>query len=204
MKLRYSPNSPFVRKVTIAAIETGLNDRIERVTTDYTSPGSDLGADNPLGKVPTLILDDGEVIIDSPVICAYLDTLHDGPKLFPAEARARRHALYLQALGDGITQAAVLRMHESRRPEAERRADVEARQKVKVDRALDHLESHIAWLDQPLAIGHIAIACALGFLDDRIKHDPWRAKRPLLARWFDAMSKRPSLRSTLPLQAPAT
>ena len=77
MKLRWAPGSPFVRKVTVTAIEAGLDDRIERMMTDYHKPDSDIIDQNPLGKVPAMILDDGDILIDSSVICAYLDSLHD-------------------------------------------------------------------------------------------------------------------------------
>ncbi|MEE8623249.1 MAG: glutathione S-transferase N-terminal domain-containing protein, partial [Alphaproteobacteria bacterium] len=84
MKLRYNPASPYVRKVTVTLIETGLEDRVERIPTNPHDPETDIATVNPLGKVPTLITDDGEVLVDSPVICEYLDSLHDGAKLFPA------------------------------------------------------------------------------------------------------------------------
>ena len=83
MKLRFSPTSPYVRKVTVMAHEAGLDHRFELVATNVWDTASDIGADNPLGKVPALILDDGTVLFDSPVICEYLDGLHDGEKLFP-------------------------------------------------------------------------------------------------------------------------
>src|SRR3990167_1033017 len=110
MKLRYSPTSPYVRKVSVTLIETGLDKNIERVATSVWDPKTDIGKDNPLGKIPTLITDDGAVLYDSPVICEYLDGLHKGPKLFPASGEARWRALRLQALGDGMTDAGILRL----------------------------------------------------------------------------------------------
>ena len=98
MKLRYSPTSPYVRKVSITAIETGLADKIERVTTDPWSAETDLGNSNPIGKVPCLITDDGMAIYDSPVICEYLDSLNTGEKLIPASGEARFKALTLAAI----------------------------------------------------------------------------------------------------------
>ena len=90
MKLHWSPRSPFVRKVMIAAHETGLVDRLTCVRTvvAMTAPNATLLPDNPLSKIPTLVLDDGSTLYDSGVICEYLDTLHDGPKLFPADSKA--------------------------------------------------------------------------------------------------------------------
>src|SRR6202041_4025060 len=103
MKLHWSPRSPFVRKVMVVVHELGLADRVicVRTVAASTRPHAVLMQDNPLSKIPTLVLDDGTVIYDSPVICEYLDALDGGPKLFPAEARARLLALRRQALGDG-------------------------------------------------------------------------------------------------------
>ncbi|MGH6953014.1 MAG: glutathione S-transferase N-terminal domain-containing protein, partial [Alphaproteobacteria bacterium] len=98
MKLRYSPTSPYVRKVLAAAIESGLDKGIERVPVNFTDPKSDLPQQNPLGKVPTLVTDEGETLFDSPVICEYLDSKSAGAKLFPREGAARWKALRLQAL----------------------------------------------------------------------------------------------------------
>src|SRR3546814_18835248 len=103
MKLYYSPSSPYVRKVSIVALEAGLDGRIERIpaATTPVAPNEAVAKANPLAKVPTLVTDDGEMLFDSRVICEYLDSLHQGAKLFPAGA-ARWRALRLQALGDGL------------------------------------------------------------------------------------------------------
>ena len=143
MKLRYSPTSPYVRKVTVTALETGLHDRIERLPTDIREPRADFLADNPLGKVPTLITDDGLPLFDSRVICEYLDSLHDGHKLFPVDVPARWRTLRLMALADGILDAAVLRRMETLRPEKEQSAAWIERQKAKVTRGLDMLEREV-------------------------------------------------------------
>ena len=110
MKLHYNRASPFVRKVMAVAIETGLDDRLEPVTRMMTpvKPDADLANDNPLGKVPCLVTEDGATLYDLPVICEYLDSLHDGPKMFPAAGPARWRALRRQAEGDGIMDAGVL------------------------------------------------------------------------------------------------
>ena len=110
MKLHWSPRSPFVRKVMIAAHETGLVDRLTCVRTvvAMTAPNAALLSDNPLSKIPTLVLDDGSALYDSGVICEYLDTLHDGSKLFPADAKARWTALRRHALGSGLLDLLIL------------------------------------------------------------------------------------------------
>jgi len=199
MKLRFSPTSPYVRKVSVAAAELGLAGRIERVLTDTRDPKSGLPQDNPLGKVPALTIDDGEVLYDSPVICEYLDSLHQGPKLFPATGPARWRALRQQALCDGILDAAILRMLESvRRPEALRWPDWIALQSGKVARALDRLEAEVAQLSGPLTIGQIAAGCTLGYLDFRFAKEDWRPAHPKLAAWYKDFAKRPSMQETVP------
>jgi glutathione S-transferase len=202
MKLRYSPTSPYVRKVSVTAIELGLAGRIERIPTDTQDRDSGIAEQNPLGKVPALILDDGGVLYDSPVICEYLDSLHDGPKLFPAEGPERWTALRQQALGDGILDAAILRMLEMvRRPEKLRWQGWIAHQTAKVTRALDQFEAESATLADPLTIGHITAGCALGYLDFRVPETDWRDGRPKLAAWYENFTQRPALRETVP-QAP--
>ena len=202
MQLRYSPTSPYVRKVSVCAIELGLAERIERIPTDTLDPNSDLAEHNPLVKVPALILEGGEVLYDSPVICEYLDSLHDGAKIFPPAGPERWTALRRQALGDGILDAAILRMLETlRRPEALRWRGWIDKQTGKVTRALDRLEAEAEALEGPLTIGQITIGCALGYLDFRFADDKWRAGRPNLAAWHEDFAGRPSMQETDP-QAP--
>ena len=198
MKLRYSPTSPYVRKVTVTAQETGLQARIERVPTVTSDPGSGLAKDNPLGKVPTLILDDGERLYDSPVICEYLDSLHGGAKIVPPAGPERWVALRRQALADGILDAAVLRLMETRRPAHEQSPAWIAKQKGVVDRCLDALEAEIGRFGDGLTIGHIAVGVALGYLDFRFATENWRDRRPALARWYEAFARRPSMVASAP------
>ncbi len=199
MQLRYSPTSPYVRKVSVSAIELGLAGRIERIPTDTLDPNSDLAEHNPLVKVPALILEGGEVLYDSPVICEYLDSLHDGAKIFPPAGPERWTALRQQALGDGILDAAILRMLETlRRPEALRWRGWIDRQTGKVTRALDRLEAEAEALEGPLTIGQITIGCALGYLDFRFADDKWRSGRPNLAAWHEDFAGRPSMQETDP------
>jgi len=198
MQLRHSPASPYVRKVMVTAIETGLESRIEVVPTDVWSADTDIGAVNPLGKVPTLTTDDGEILYDSPVICAYLDSLHDGAKLLPAAGAADWRAQRQQALADGLLDAAVLVRLEARRPPEQQSPAWRDRQQAVVDRALDRLEADAEALEGPVTIGQIAVGCALGYLDFRFADDGWRRDRPRLAAWYEAFAKRPSMRATVP------
>jgi glutathione S-transferase len=196
MKLRYSPYSPFVRKVVVQAIETGINSRIEQVPTQTNDPASGLTRENPLGKVPSLTLDDGTHLYDSPVICEYLDTLHAGVRMFPAAGPARWTALRRQALADGIMDASVARRGESLRSEGEKSAAAMEAQRRKVAAGLDALEAEADQLGEGIDIGLIAIGCALGYLDLRFAAEDWRKDHPKLARWFETFSGRPSMKTT--------
>jgi len=198
MKLRYSPTSPYVRKVLVAAIEAGLDKRIELVTTSTTDPASGLINDNPLGKVPALQLDDGSSLYDSPVICEYLDSLHSGPKLIPASGPQRWTVLRRQALADGFMDAAVLRRGESVRPDGEKSPTFLALQRQKMASAADALEKEAASFGTAIDIGLIGIACALGYADFRHAADEWRKGRPALAKWYEGFAKRPSIQRTAP------
>lgn len=193
MKLRYSATSPFVRKVHVLAIETGQIDRIELAKTVTTDP--DLGRDNPLQKVPAMELDDGSSLYDSRVICEYLDSLAGG-KFFPPAGPARWTALRRQALADGMMDAAILRMMESRKPENLRSADWDQRQKLKVTQGLAALESD--HLGPQLDIGTLTVAIVLDYLDFRFKAEDWRPAQPKLAAWHKTFSERASLKKTLP------
>ena len=195
MKLYYSPTSPYVRKVAACAIACGLHERITRVETNpHVSPPGLVG-DNPLSKVPCLLSQDGLVLFDSPVICEYLDSVGQGG-LFPPAGPLRWRALKLQAVGDGIMDAAVMRRTEMGRPAEEARTANMARQAAAVERALDLLQG--APPAEHLDIGTITVACALGYLDLRFAEDRWREGRPALAAWFAAMERRPEIAETGP------
>ena len=199
MQLRYWPTSPYARKVRIVLIETGLDKRVELVATNPWAADTDLGNDNPVGKVPTLIDDDGHRVFDSDVICDYLDGMHGGARLIPVEGRARLVALTRQALGDGILDAAILRRIEmTMRPEALHWDWWLDRQKAVVRRGLERLEAEAAKLTDFATIGDIAAACALGYLDFRFGTEEWRSGHPILAAWFERQLKRPSMVATVP------
>jgi len=198
MKLRYSPTSPYVRKVVVTAIELGLDERIERILTNTRDPNSGLKRDNPLSKVPALILDDGAVLYDSPVICDYLASLSPTTTLLPPAGPERWTALRRQALADGILDAAILAMLESRRPDGERSPAFAKAQKGKITAALDALEGEAATLAGEVTIGAIAVGCALGYLDFRFPDDDWRRDRPALAAWYATFAERPSMVASVP------
>lgn len=199
MQLRYSPTSPYVRKVSVTLIESGLADQVEQIATNPWDPETSLPEQNPLGKVPVLVTAEGDEIFDSHVICEYLDGLHNKEKMVPPSGPARINALRLHALADGILDAAVLGFIEMvRRPEAYRWSGWRDRQVTAIHRSLDWLESHSSLLDQSATIGTIAVGCALGYLDFRFADQMWREGRGDLSSWHEEFSKRASMRETVP------
>ncbi|MDC1072275.1 glutathione S-transferase N-terminal domain-containing protein [Gammaproteobacteria bacterium] len=200
MKLLYSATSPFVRKVSIVLIETGLSDRVENVSTNPWDPQSDLPAQNPIGKVPTLISAQGVEIFDSSVICEFLDNLHAGSKMFPIDAEGRITANQFQSLADGMMDAAVLGFIEnSRRPKDRRWGEWSDRQLAAITRSLNWLEERHQTLNQTSDIGTISVACALGYLDFRFADLEWRRHHERLAEWFEQFAQRESIRATAPV-----
>lgn len=186
--LRSSPASPFGRKVKIAAHQLGLIDRIEILAADTSDPNEILRTQNPLGKIPALILEDGTVLYDSRVIVEYLDHLAGGGKILPTEASARYPALTLQALSDGIADAALLQVYEGRwREEGQQSAAWKAHQQGKVERGLAAAEA--LSLNGAVHVGTIALACALGYLDLRFG-GAWRASHPGLVAFLDDFAAR--------------
>jgi glutathione S-transferase len=199
VKLFYSAASPFVRKVMACAIARDLVERIELIPTVANQSPPALLAANPLSKVPCMVTADGVALFDSPVICEYMDGLEGTLQLFPGHGGARLRALILQALGDGIMDAAVLRRGESLRPAEAARAANMARQKAAIDRSLMVLEGEPP--HQSVDIGSIAIGCALGYLDFRFPGDAWQTAHPRLAAWFAAFSGHPCMSRTVPRDA---
>ncbi len=196
MKLFYSATSPYVRKVLAAAITRGIEGRIALLPTNPHVSPPELVQANPLSKVPCLVTEDGLSLFDSPVICEYLDTVGEALPLYPAHGALRWRALRLQALADGMMDAAVGRRMEMGRPAEAAREAVMLRARDAVRRALDLLEA-----DPPhrLAdIGSLSVGCALGYLDFRFAAEPWRQERPKLAAWADQFSQEPGLARTVP------
>jgi glutathione S-transferase len=190
----WSSRSPFARKVTIAAHELGIIDRItlERVVVKADDPNRAVFAVNPLGKIPALTLDDGTVLYDSVVIVEYLDATFGG-SLIPGSGPERWAALKLQALADGLMEADLRWMEERNRPETERRMGHLNGMRTKVDAALATLE---AMTFSGVTVGTIATGGALAHLDFRFPDVPWRPNHPRLAAWFEEFSARPSMHAT--------
>jgi glutathione S-transferase len=198
MQLRYSPTSPYVRKVRVMAAETRLDEVIDLVETNPFDPDTDLADCNPVGKVPALITDDGLVLFDSPVICEYLDNCHGGARMVPVATPVRWHILRLQAIGDGIMDAAIGVVMEGRRAEAERSSGFVESQRKKIKDCVHWLEAHIEELEGNFNLGQISVACALGYLDFRRPASDWRVEAPRLAAWFEVVNARASMQGTAP------
>ena len=198
MRLHWSPRSPFVRKVMVAAHELGLTDRIRTVRTVVRmgTLNADLAPENPLSKIPTLVLDDGRVLFDSLTIMEYLDHLAGGGRLVPA-GDARWTAMTRHALGNGLLDLLILWRNERDKPAEARTQEWLDSFAAKTAATLDHLERDAPSLvAAPLCIGQIAIGCALSYIDFRFPDLPWRDGHPALAAWHADFSARPSARAT--------
>jgi glutathione S-transferase len=202
MILRFSPSSPFVRKVRIAAALLGLDSEITIERADTTDPNDSLRKINPLGKIPVLIVEDGSAVYDSRVILDYLDERAGGGKIVPRQGPQRVAALRLQALADGILDASILTVYESRfrKPEMHEAKWLDL-QAGKVLRALAVLEAAPPALGAGQAlpdVGQIALACALGYRDFRFGGG-WRSEHPRLVAWLDSFAARvPAFAATKP------
>lgn len=191
MKLLYSPTSPYARKVLVLAHEAGIGLEVEAGSGSPTARNPKVAAQNPLGKIPVLLTDQGP-LYDSRVICQYLDTLHEGHSLYP-DGAARFVALRREALADGLLDAALLARYETTRPEDKVWADWHDGQVTKMTAALDQMETD---LPDAVDIGAIAYGCALGYVDFRFAALDWRASRPRLAAWEAEFAARPSMQAT--------
>jgi glutathione S-transferase len=188
MILRSSPASPFGRKVRIAAMILGLDGRITVEAADTADPADTVRRQNPLGKIPTLVADDGLVLFDSRVILEYLDHLAGGGRIIPTEPAARFAALRLQALADGIMDASILRVYEGRwRDPAKHEPKWVEHQAGKVARGLAALEAAPPTLAAPPDVGQIAVACVLAYQDFRFQ-GAWRKDHPRLVKYLDAFA----------------
>lgn len=200
MRLFYSPTSPYARKIVVLLAEAGKSDAVTFVAGSGSpiDAGNAPLAQNPLGKIPALERDDGVALYDSRVITRYLDDRFQ-TGFYPAGAR-QWETLTLEATADGMLDAALLMVYESRvRPEEKRFAPWVEGQWAKVERALDALESRwMAHLHGPLDMGQIAVGCALGYVDFRHDARNWREGRPALAAWEAGFAARDSMKASVP------
>lgn len=194
--LHWSPTSPYVRKVMVAAHELGLADRFDLVRATPETVVANVAADNPLGQVPTLVLPDGRVIYDSLVIVEFLDA-EAGGALVPLAGPERWRVLTLHALAQGLIDAAIRRVGELRRVPAEISRGLLEMKRAEVDRVLDRLE-RMPLDPAQVNVATIAIGVALGYLDLRFPAEPWRPGHPALSDFHQRFSERPSMAATIP------
>lgn len=211
MKLFWTPASPFVRKVMVAAIEIRLDDQIDIHPTywphewaTHTVPfDPDFIAANPIGRIPALITDDGVALAESNWICTYLDSRLGKPRLFPFSGKQHWEMLSLMAIADGAIEAMILRRAETLRHPPERSDAFIGKQRDRIARCLDRVEAAIPVLqDCEADMRHISAAVACGFMDFRYGQDDWRKGRPQLTNWYEAFAQRPSMMRTAPGETP--
>jgi glutathione S-transferase len=200
MKLHWALASPFVRKVMMVAHETGTVGRLQLINTTVSMSEANpvVQRANPLSKIPTLILEDGTSLYDSRVICEYLDSLHEGPKLFPP-APLRWDALRRHSLGDGMMDTLILWRQEGLKPRERQTPPWLETCACKIEVTLRQLDEEADALGrQPFDIGHVALGCALGYIDFRFADLGWRNSAPRLAAWHATFEARASAIATHP------
>ena len=207
MLLFYSPTSPFARNVRAVARERGLTRCINEMSVAPYDDDPALLQANPLGRVPTLVLNDGQVLLDSAVICAYLDAYDaandHGTRLIPAHDGGQGREFWRisthVALADTIMELALSGVIERKRPPAQQSPDAVARAFQKIERALGALERYVTGTDG-WNMAHVATACALDYLEFRFADYLWRATYPALGTWLDDAHQRPALKETAPYE----
>ena len=198
MKLIYTPASPFARKVRIIILEKQLHDRFELETVDFIKDRALLNSINPIGQVPVLIISEGEVVFDSPVICEFVDSLASQCPVFPAGGTARWEALTDQATADGLMEAAVAIVMAKRTAGDDVPGSMISRWEDKIHGALNQMDTRAAAFGDAFDIGQVSFLCAIEYLMLRNPEIHWRTGRPNLAIWFDAVKERPSAVVTRP------
>lgn len=204
MKLFYSPTSPYSRKVRMVISEKGLDGQVETVRVDPFSMDKTLLFANPLGKVPTLVLDDGTAMFDSPLLCRYLDSLSGVPRLIPRDSSEKWQVLYWEALADGMTDATYNIVMERRRSATQQSAEWLGRWAADIERALQQMEARIGEIGTDVTLAHLAAGAAIGYLELRMPETlyeaacPQPAAYPRLLQWYESFRLRPSMQATVP------
>ncbi|MBV6418455.1 MAG: putative GST-like protein YibF [Steroidobacteraceae bacterium] len=198
MQIIGTATSPYTRKVRVVALEKGIGH--EFVASSPMVDSAEVQAANPLGKVPVLVRDDGSRLVDSPLIAEYLDGLNDAPRLIPRALAAREAVRQLEAIADGVLDAAILVRMESLRPEALRSNEWISWEDGKVHRGLAHLEraahGRRFLIGDALTLADIALACCLAWLEFRFAEQDWRSRYPAAGRHAEEMLGRPSFAAT--------
>ena len=199
MKMHWSSRSPYVRKAMIAAYESGVADKIERIPSlvSLSAPNANVMRDNPMGRIPTLILDDGRSLFDSVVICEYFDSLAAQPKLFPTQGEARWTALRRHALGDNMLDALLLWRSEVTKPASRQTPEWLTTFALKLRNFVDVVEGEADALgNSGFDIGHLTIGVALAYTDFRFGGQNWRHGHPRTDRWMQTFLQRDSVAKT--------
>ena len=201
MRLLYAAPSPYARMVRVALLETGLDAQVQKQEVTLRDRDSTLLPFNPVGKVPTLQLDDGTILTESLLILSWLDTLHDGRPLLPREGSDRARTLAEMGTAAGLLDGIVTWSRELRRPGDEQSPGVIALETTRVNRTADVLERAVGagGYAGPISASQIVLGCALGWVDPRHPVWRWRDGRPALAEWFEAIAARSSFARTVPL-----
>ncbi len=200
MKLYITNRSPFARKALIMAIEKGLAEKIKIIPVDLSNKPKELIEANPLGQVPTLVLENGHSIYDSPVICEYIDGLNDNPKLIPSQISYRIEVLRTEALTDGMVESAIKIYFENLKPsEKQDKATLNKHYEI-LDRGFDMLDRicKTFHIEQLFTLAEISTASALGYISFRLTNYNWQEKHKKLAEWYNKFSLRDSLQKTMP------
>lgn len=200
MRLMHGKLSPFTRKVMIFVHEKGLQDRVEIVAAAVAQGknNAELMELNPIGKIPTLVTDDGQSIYDSFVICDYLEGLAAEPRLIPLAQARRTVALKINAIADGLIVAGVLAKLEQSKVTEKRWEEFGAAQWAKMEKCIEALSNELLALEAHYDIAAIGAICALGWVDARAPETKWRTRFPVLAAWFDKQHERPAVQNTRP------
>lgn len=196
MKLYMKPTSPYARKVRVVAMEAGLADRVVMEEPPLRESGNTFWKLNPTGMIPALVTDNGELVVESNVICEYLDAMGNGQHLYPAPGALRWRALKLNAFGGAIMDAYVNRVREGWRPTESQDQKLLQLEKSRIENILGALESDPVLLQDPINVGHVTLACALSVGDRKFPTEKWRERRPTLATWYETFNARPSMRDT--------
>jgi glutathione S-transferase len=198
MRLYTSPASPYARKCRVVRLEKGLEGRIEEITAVFPYKDDAFLKVNPIGQVPALVLEDGAVMTDSPLISAWLDEAGGGERLLPPSGPDHWRVRRLETLADAIMETTVKQVLENRRPENERSPTWTGYWKHGMELALDQAERDAPDASGPLDLGKLSLAIAALYLDFRMPDLGWRASRPKLAALSDALDQRPSMAATRP------
>jgi glutathione S-transferase len=201
MRLFYGSASPYARIIRVALLETGLDSKVSKQEVTLRDPGSALLPFNPVGRVPTLELDDGTILTESLLILNYLDTLHALPPLLPRDGSDRWRTLAEMGTAIGMLDSIVTWSRELRRPENERSPGVIRLETTRVNRIADMLERAVATgaYAGSISASKVALGCTLGWIDPRHPIWHWRDGRPVLTAWFNIIAARPSFEQTAPL-----